>query len=371
MGLHLRLIAILQYQLVVHTHIQLVILLARCMTSAYGIFPAAPGTNVYYRCGSPVEYSATFNFTIQATNVTSISSVTSPQDAPWIGVICDMGMEHSGNTVSSIAKAVKTGEVQMVVHGGDISYANDYDPSSNNAYVWQKYFDIVSAFSAHVPYMTCPGNHEAQFDFAAYLNWLPMPNISGSPFYHSFDYMGVHFTMISTEHDFKNGSAQQDWIIGDLKRAVANRQQVPWIVVVGHRPLYCSDLVLLKRCNDEAPVFRSYLEWILNIYKVDVYISGHNHQYERSYPVYNKEATQQDYIDPKAPVYIVDGAAGCKEAIDPSFLPGFLAPWRAKHSEGFGTSWLRMRATQRILQVQLVSSDDDKVVDEFDITRTT
>ena len=41
-------------------------------------------------------------------------------------------------------------------------------------------------------------------------------------------------------------------------------------------------------------------------------ISGHNHQYERSYPVYHGSPTQKDYINPKAPVYIVNGAAGNK-----------------------------------------------------------
>lgn len=329
-----------------------------------------PGTRIFYRCGvSGGDWSATYNFTIQSENVTSTNE-TDVADQPWIGVVCDMGMDHSEHTIASISEQVQASAVQMVVHGGDISYANDYKPATSNAYVWQTYFDEVSHFAAYVPYMTSPGNHESQFSFAAYLNWLPMPNISGSPFYHSFDYMGIHFTMISTEHNFSNGSAQQQWIIEDLKKAAANRKNVPWIVVVGHRPLYCTDLVLLKRCNEEAPVFRSYLEWILNMFKVDVYISGHNHQYERSFPVYHLKATQKDYIDPKAPVYIVDGAAGCKEAIDPTFLPSELAPWRAKHSDWFGTSWLRMRASLRILQFQLISSEENKVIDEFDITRT-
>ncbi|XP_065177983.1 acid phosphatase type 7-like [Sycon ciliatum] len=329
--------------------------------------PRSPGSRVYYQCGSDAAWSDIFNFTIQAENVTT--SANSSQ--PWIGVICDMGVKHSEDTVSSISKAVKQGNVQAVVHGGDISYANDYDPSANNAYIWQDYFNEVSHFAAYVPYMTCPGNHEAQFAFAGYLNWLRMPDISGSPFYHSFDYMGIHFLMFSTEHDFSNGSAQHGWMVKDLQRAHANRENVPWIIVIGHRPLYCSDLVLLKRCVEEAPVFRGYIEDLLNLYRVDVYISGHNHQYERSYPVYNLTATAKDYVDPKAPVYIVDGAAGCKESIDPSFEPSELVPWRAHHSDYFERSWLKIRATPKVLQFQLTSSADDRELDSFEITRST
>lgn len=54
-------------------------------------------------------------------------------------------------------------------------------------------------------------------------------------------------------------------------------------------------------------------------YKADVYLSGHVHTYERSYPVYG-EHTYFDvehaeiptllYDDPVAPVHIVNGAGG-------------------------------------------------------------
>ena len=56
---------------------------------------------------------------------------------------------------------------------------------------------------------------QAQFDFAAYLNWLPMPNNasgSNSPFWFSFDYLGVHVLAFSSEHDFSPNSTQHRWI---------------------------------------------------------------------------------------------------------------------------------------------------------------
>ena len=59
----------------------------------------------------------------------------------------------------------------------------------------------------------------------------------------SYDHGGVHFASVSTEHDYSIGSPQWQWLQSDLRKAAApaQRVRVPWIVVVGHRPMYCSD----------------------------------------------------------------------------------------------------------------------------------
>lgn len=47
---------------------------------------------------------------------------------------------------------------------------------------------------------------------------------------------------------------------------------------------------------------------------VDVIIQGHEHSYERLWPVYNGTVIARNYTNPKAPVHIISGAAGCNEA---------------------------------------------------------
>jgi hypothetical protein len=52
--------------------------------------------------------------------------------------------------------------------------------------------------AAAMPFMAVPGNHEAQYAFAGYLNRLRMPVMAGSTaalgrFYYSFNYGPVHF----------------------------------------------------------------------------------------------------------------------------------------------------------------------------------
>jgi hypothetical protein len=53
--------------------------------------------------------------------------------------------------------------------------------------------------------------------------------------------------------------------------------------------------------------------------KVDVYVAGHMHVYERMFPVYdghsNSSKTPDPYYNPAAPVHLVAGSAGCKEKL--------------------------------------------------------
>lgn len=41
-------------------------------------------------------------------------------------------------------------------------------------------------------------------------------------------------------------------------------------------------------------------------------ISGHNHNYERTYPVYKRKQIANNYENPAAPVYAVIGSAGVR-----------------------------------------------------------
>ena len=56
----------------------------------------------------------------------------------------------------------------------------------------------------------------------------PAPN---PPFWYSFSYGPVHFTVLSTEHDAAPGSEQHAWLEEDLMRV--DRCRTPWLVVSG------------------------------------------------------------------------------------------------------------------------------------------
>ena len=44
--------------------------------------------------------------------------------------------------------------------------------------------------------------------------------------------------MMSTEHNFTQGSRQYEWMEQDLKNV--NRSLTPWVVIAGHRAMYTS-----------------------------------------------------------------------------------------------------------------------------------
>ena len=48
--------------------------------------------------------------------------------------------------------------------------------------------------------------------------------------------------MMSTEHDYREGSRQYKWLENDLKNV--DRKKTPWVVLGGHRPMYTSQEVL-------------------------------------------------------------------------------------------------------------------------------
>jgi hypothetical protein len=82
------------------------------------------------------------------------------------------------------------------------------------------------------------------------------------------------------------------------------------------------------RCITEATEYRKHIESLMADAQVDLHLSGHNHQYERSWPVTGCDSgyttncqietpesspatiSQALYKNPKHTVHIVNGAAG-------------------------------------------------------------
>lgn len=50
---------------------------------------------------------------------------------------------------------------------------------------------------------------------------------------YGFDYGCIHFVMMSTEHNFTQGSKQHTFLVNHLK--TVNRAKTPWLIFSGHR----------------------------------------------------------------------------------------------------------------------------------------
>ena len=138
-----------------------------------------------------------------------------------------------------------------------------------------------------------------------------------SPFY-SFDYKNVHFLAMSTGKSafipYAPGSAQYEFINDDLSKAT-NNTNVDWIIVYGYRPLYTSPTI-----HPSTEILRETYAPLFEKYGVDLVMTSHNHNYQRSYPlVYNvahsrepiiKDVNASYYSMPGVPIYVVVGTAG-------------------------------------------------------------
>jgi len=215
----------------------------------------------------------------------------------------------------------------------------------------------IEPVAAHKPYMVCPGNHETKYNFSHYTNRFSgitgEGSGSGNNWYYSFDLSYAHFVGFSTEVYYnaylnETMAAQYEWLQQDLMKAVANRHNVPWIIVFGHRPVYCSNVDDMPDCSSDAETLRKGvngqygIEQLLYDYSVDMYLCGHEHSYERTFPVYKGAYQQQDnhtYVNPIYPIHMVAGSAGCPEHLD-YYDEVLYGPWSAMRSASYGYAHL-------------------------------
>mmetsp|Transcript_20696 Transcript_20696/g.57445 ORF Transcript_20696/g.57445 Transcript_20696/m.57445 type:complete len:389 (-) Transcript_20696:198-1364(-) len=156
------------------------------------------------------------------------------------------------------------------------------------------FMSLIQPISSKVPYMTTPGNHERRQLFKQYKRRFLMPMGNPEDAWYSWDIGRVHFVSVASE-PFVMASQSSDfaqlakdqllWLAKDLGQANRNRRKRPWVVVYGHRPLYCSNKGPGRDCNHNASKVRFALEKIFLIFGVDLYLCGHMHAYERSFPM--------------------------------------------------------------------------------------
>ena len=112
---------------------------------------------------------------------------------------------------------------------------------------------------------------------------------------------------MSTEHDYSASSAQYSWLEQDLSSV--NRDVTPFVIVYGHKPMYSSNSY-----HGSEVELRDALEELYVAQGVDLVIAGHDHFYERTWPVAGETVvdTGRDgrFARGYAPIHLVIGIAG-------------------------------------------------------------
>uniref|UniRef100_A0A7E4ZQ38 Purple acid phosphatase n=1 Tax=Panagrellus redivivus TaxID=6233 RepID=A0A7E4ZQ38_PANRE len=297
-----------------------------------------PGKAYIYRVGSEYGISNMFTFT---------GLKERPEGGYRYGFFGDMG-NINARALGAIQKVSQDGEIDVVLHVGDFAYNMDVNDGSFG----DEFMRQIEPSAAYVPYMTVPGNHEYAYNFSHYVNRFTMPNTNDNLFY-SFDLGPAHFIGFSTEFYFssvlESVQTQWNWLIQDLKKANENRKNVPWIITMGHRPMYCSTDDS-DDCKFKESIIRKGLhgthayglEKLFHTYGVDIGLWAHEHTYERLFPVYDRvvyNGTGNPYHNPPAMVHMLAGSAGCQEYVDHFKNPG---PWSAFRSSNYGFSTMHI-----------------------------
>jgi 3',5'-cyclic AMP phosphodiesterase CpdA len=133
---------------------------------------------------------------------------------------------------------------------------------------WDRFFEWGRVLMKGSPLFTTLGNHEE--NDINYYNLFYLPN---NEIWYSFDYGNVHFIALENNGftPLSKGSEQYRWLENDL---AGNKSR--WTVVFCHIPFYDSTL------SQDVKILRDDLQPLFERYKVDMVLSGHAHDYERS-----------------------------------------------------------------------------------------
>ncbi|KAK8542285.1 hypothetical protein V6N12_014886 [Hibiscus sabdariffa] len=290
----------------------------------------------------------------------------------------DSSAEHyiqpgSISVIKAMTEEVESGNVDSIFHIGDISYATGF------LVEWDFFLHLITPLASQITYMTAIGNHERDYVDSGswysgpdsggecgvpYETYFPMPTPAKDKPWYSIEQGSVHFTVISTEHDWTEQSEQYEWMKTDM--ASVDRSKTPWLIFTGHRPMYSS-----LGADDQ---FLEVVEPLLLDNKVDLVLFGHVHNYERTCSVYNSECLAMptkdgngidtyDNSNYTAPVQAIVGMAGFSLDKFSDDAPS----WSLKRISEFG--YVRADATKDELKLEFVNSDTKHVEDSFIITK--
>jgi hypothetical protein len=204
---------------------------------------------------------------------------------------------------------------------GDLCYGN-LNPSTQPE-VWRDFGNNNQRSAANRPWMPCPGNHEIEFDngaqgLASYLTRYMLPYNGAGAFYghwYSFQVGGVLFISLDADDViYQDGAAfvagpsalvpaaasgnqpiapgtsfyvrgysgglQTAWLEQVLSRARGERS-IDWIVVQMHQDALTSSIT---GNGSDLGIREAWLP-LFDQYEVDLVVCGHDHDYERSFPV--------------------------------------------------------------------------------------
>jgi hypothetical protein len=176
-----------------------------------------------------------------------------------------VGDTNCNSNTEDVVADIQAKAPEMVLGLGDYIYNDD------SADCWLEIVEPIDNIMK-----IAIGNHET----GAILTEL-MEHYGLTDQYYSFDYQNVHFTVMSDYVPDEIGSEQYRFVQNDLAKAAAD-PNIDWIVVAHHSQKYAStqnyDIPDENEWNNiYHPLFEQY--------NVGLVLQGHQHNYQRTYPI--------------------------------------------------------------------------------------
>ena len=285
---------------------------------------------------------------------------------------------------STTVKDIQNKNPEFVLALGDLSYEKTGD-------CW---LDKTSPINNKLKIVM--GNHDSGDEgdptllHAQYKNHFGLSNT-----YYSFDYHNVHFIAMDSNLPYTIDSPQYSFVKRDLISTSQN-PNIKWIIVYFHHPMYTSPT---KHPSDI--LLRDTYHPLFDQYGVDLVLQGHNHNYQRSYPMtYNSNANANTspnptitpantspnptitpantslaltitpantntYNDPRGEVYVIAGTGG-EDLYDLKSKADFIAT----QYKGFGFLNVDISSDGTKLIGTFYANEDGSVKDTFTITKS-
>ena len=220
-----------------------------------------------------------------------------------------------------VAQRMMQERPSLVIHTGDIVY-----PSGSFEGYQLRYFDVYRNLMKRAAFFPSPGNHDYQADNAwSYLAVHDLPTedvpVADHKRYYSFDWGNAHFIALDSNTPLSRAANGRGPMLAWLENDLRNARQF-WRVAYFHHPPYAGGP---NERDALSAMARNHIVPILEKYNVSLVLNGHEHSYQRSWPLRGGQVVE----DGDGVVYVTTGGGGV--SLYPVFPRPFLAFAQSVH----------------------------------------
>lgn len=285
-----------------------------------------------------------------------------PPEPVKIMIAGDIGC--NGDAENVIRQISEVPNISMFIANGDLSYS-----STVNCFM-----DILDENNLIEITKITIGNHDDDEDGSTalrneFVSQFQIPSVG----YYATTIQNIHIIFMDTQSNYALNSQQYTLVRNDLIVASQNAS-IDWIVVCYHKPS-----ITISSQHAALTDFRDIYHPLFDQYHVDVVVAGHNHNFQRTYPIrYNASSpstptivnsTAGPYINVDGRIFINAGTGG--RALDD--LGSVPSHYIYSNDEDFGYLYLEWTNNNKTLLgafIAVTSSTGSTILSQFNVQKT-